>query len=339
VLLVLAAVFGLIVFMQELDHTSLDYDGAAAARYTLLSLPQQMVSLAPVIALLGSVLALSTLDRSNELTVISCTGFPPAKLLGAIAVPTALLMLLLWLCMEFLTPRMQQSAEQLRHSLRYRNEVKIPYGGVWSTDGRRYIHFGKLYQDGTPGDIELFEFGGGGQLRRALHAETAQVGPGRRWLLLKVREKRQVKGKLVTRRHNTMAVDNMWAARELPTLTHSSDTMSLSVLYRYSQYLARNGQPVHRLLGAFWQKLLMPLTAGAMVLLATPIAVSAGGNRGRNFGLNLGVGALVGILFYLGAQIIFALGQLLQIPLPLVGLLPALLVLACALALLWRMRW
>jgi lipopolysaccharide export system permease protein len=339
VLLVLASVFGLIVFMQELDHTRFDYDGAAVARYTLLSLPQQMVSLAPVIALLGSILALSALDRANELTVISCTGFPPSKLLGAIAVPTALMMLFLWLCMEFLTPRLQQSAEQMRHSLRYRNEVKIPYGGVWSTDGRRYIHLGKMFQDGTPGDIELFEFGGGGVLHRALHAETAQVGPDRHWLLLKVREKRRVEGVLVTRHHETMAVENMWAARELPTLTHSSDTMALSVLYRYCQYQARNGQPVQRLLGSFWQKLLMPLTAGAMVLLATPIAVDAGSRRGRSFGLNLGIGALVGILFYLGAQIIFALGQLLEIPLPLVGVLPALLVLICALALLRRMRW
>ena len=63
---------------------------------------------------------------------------------------------------------------------------------------------------------------------------------------------------------------------ELPTLTLHSDSMSLSVLYRYSQYLASNGQPMEKYLSTFWQKLLMPLTVGAMVLLATPISANLG---------------------------------------------------------------
>ena len=55
VLLVLGAVFGLIGFIQELDHTRFDYNALAVGRYTLFVLPQQLVSLAPVIALLGSI--------------------------------------------------------------------------------------------------------------------------------------------------------------------------------------------------------------------------------------------------------------------------------------------
>ncbi len=339
VLLVLASVFGLIAFIQELDHTRFEYDGMAAARFVLFSLPQQMVSLAPVIALLGSVVALSTLDRSNELTIISCTGFPPSKLLAAIILPTLVLMAALWVCMEYVTPRAQQSAEQQRHALRYRNQVRIPYGGVWSTDGSRYIHMDKLFQDGVPGDIDIFEFDEQGRLLRALRAKTAEVQSGRRWLLQRVREKRLVDETLVTRWHETMEVENMWAADELPTLTLSSDTMALSVLYRYSQYLAANGQPMARYIGPFWQKLMMPLTVGAMVLLATPISINIGAGRSRSFGLNMGIGALVGILFYLGAQIIFALGQLLNLSLPLVSVLPAIIVTLCAAALIRRMRW
>ena len=57
---------------------------------------------------------------------------------------------------------------------------------------------------------------------------------------------------------------------------------------------------------------------------------------GRN---RMGIGAVVGILFYLSAQIIFALGQLMQLSIPLVALAPTLIVLACALILLKRMRW
>ena len=92
VLLVLGAVFGLIGFIQELERTRFDYNALAVARYTLFILPQQLVSLAPVIALLGSIVALANLDRYNELTIVSCSGFSLAKLLGALALPTLLLM-------------------------------------------------------------------------------------------------------------------------------------------------------------------------------------------------------------------------------------------------------
>jgi hypothetical protein len=53
----------------------------------------------------------------------------------------------------------------------------------------------------------------------------------------------------------------------------------------------------------------------------------------------MAIGTVVGILFYLGAQIIFALGQLLKIAEPLVALAPTAVVLLAALALLRRMRW
>lgn len=339
VLLVLAAIFGLIGFIQELDRTHGEYDALAAARYTLLKLPNQLVSLAPIIALLGSIVALANLDRFNELTIISCTGFPPARLLVAISLPTLLLIALLWLCMEYITPQMQQSAERERHLLRDGPDNTLPDGGVWSTNGRRYIHLGKMMEDGTPRNIRLFEFDETGELVRALFARTATVSPDRRWLFQGVREKRLVKGKLRSRQLKELEIANLWAADELPTLSLSSESMSLSVLYRYSAYLARNGQPMEKYLSVFWQKLLMPFTVFAMVLLATPISASHAVGRDRSFGINLGIGALAGILFYLGAQIIFALGQLLQWSLPMIALAPALVVLLCALAMLRRMRW
>jgi lipopolysaccharide export system permease protein len=308
-------------------------------RYTLFILPQQLVSLSPVIALLGSIVALASLDRSNELTIMSCSGFSRAGLLRAIAVPTALLMALLWLCMEYITPPLQQSAEAERHALRYQNQVRIPDGGVWSKNGNRYIHLDKMFQDGVPGDIDLFEFDDSGQLTRALHAKTAKVSKDRTWLFQKVREKLLVDGTLVNRRHRELQITNLWSPDELPTLTLDSDSMRLSVLYRYSQYRAQNGQPNEKYLSAFWQKLLMPLTVGAMVLLATPISANLGARRDRSFGLDIALGALVGILFYLGTQIVFAMGQLLNLNIPSVALAPTLVIVICAAIMLRRMRW
>jgi len=292
-----------------------------------------------VIALLGSIVALANLDRFNELTIISCTGFSRSRLLFAIALPTALMMILLWVCMEYITPPLQQFAETERHALRFRNEVRLPDGGVWSKNGNRYIHLEKMLKGGIPGDIDLFEFDDSGRLTRALHAKTAEVSEDRTWLFQRVREKQLVKNTLVTRNHKELEIGNLWSPAELPTLTLDSDSMRLSVLGSYSSYRAKTGQPNAKYRSTFWQKLLMPLTVGAMVLLATPISANLGAKRHRSFGLDIALGALVGILFYLGTQIIFALGQLLNLNIPLVALAPTLLILLCALLMLRRMHW
>jgi len=339
VLLVLAAIFGLISFIQELDSTNFNYDALAVARYTLLTLPNQLVSLAPVIALLGIVVALANLGRYNELTIVSCTGFSKAKLLGALALPTVLLMSGLWICMEYVTPQLQQSAEEQRKRLRDGGKELLPGGGVWSTDGRRYIRLVRMSRDHVPGDISLFEFGKSGQLVRALWADTAVVSKDRKWLFKDVREKILVEGQLQTRTHAELEIANLWSSDELPTLTLESGSMNLSLLYRRSQYLAENGQPTEKYLSEFWQRLLMPLTVCAMVLLATSVSASVTAGRDRSYGVNLGIGAALGILFYLGTQIIFSLGQLLQWSIPLVAIMPTLIILACACILLRRMRW
>ena len=339
VLLVLGSVFGLISFIAELDRTTADYDTLAVAIYTLAILPQSLVELAPVIALLGSIMALASLDRYNELTIISCTGFPLRKLLTAIALPTLGLMVFLWLAMEFVAPQLQQSAEIERRALRHGDPVTLPGDGVWSTNGTYYIHIRKMHEGNVPGQISLFEFGDDWQLLRALRAREAKVKKDRTWLFKGVREKRLEDGRLVTKRHKELEIGNLWAPDELPTLALPSESMSLSVLYRYTEYRAANDLPRQKYLSTFWQRLLMPLTVGAMVLLATPISANVSAGRDRSFGISMAIGAVLGILFYLGAQIIFALGQLLGLSIPLVAALPSVIVATCAIVMLRRMNW
>jgi len=338
-LLVVASVFGLLGFIGELDAAGGNYTPAVIGLYTLLILPQQMVSLAPVILLLGTIFALSGLQRGSELTVISCAGVPLSGLLRAIALPTLLLMLLLWAALELLTPTLHQRAEELRLTLRDGAQQHLPRGGVWSRDGRRYIHLGEMRGGREPGDIALYEFDEDGRLQRALHAESALVGEDRRWRFRDVRAKQSGSPALLTRTVDTLEIDNLWAARELPVLSLSPDSMRLSVLYSYGNYLAGNDREARTYLSAFWQRLALPLTGAAMVLLATAVSAGLGSRRSNNVGASLGLGALIGIGFYLGSQILLAAGQLLALSLPLVALLPTLSVLVFAALMLRRMHW
>ena len=336
---VLAAVFGLLGFIQELERVNADYDALAVVRYTLLTLPQQILGLAPVIALLGTIIALASLDKANELTVIRSAGVSLRKFLGAIAVPTLALMVLLWLSLEFIAAPLHQQGEELRYTLRNQNSVVIPDGGVWAKSDKRYIHLGKMLQGYVPGDIDLYEFGDNGELLRTLHASKAIVSPDRRWTFEDVRKKVLINGKLQTTYEPEMEIANLWSPQELPTLTLTDESMSLTALHRYSQYLRSNGRSYQQYLSAFWQRLIMPLTVAAMVLLATPVSISLGSGRNTSFGIKMGIGAAVGILFYLGAQVVFALGLLLHLSIPMVSLVPTVIVTLCAGILLARMHW
>ena len=336
---VLAAVFGLLGFIQELERVNATYDTLAVVKYTLLTLPQRILGLAPVIALLGTIIALASLDKTNELTVIRCAGVSLRKFIGAIALPTLALMALLWVSLEFVAAPLHQQGEELRYTLRRQNPELIPDGGVWAKSDKRYIHLGKMLQGYVPGDIDLYEFGDNGELLRTLHASKAIVSPDRRWTFKDVRKKELVDGKLQTTQIPELEIANLWSPEELPTLTLTDESMSLTALHRYSQYLRSNDRSYQQYLSAFWQRLIMPLTVAAMVLLAIPVSISSGAGRNANFGIKMGIGAAVGILFYLGAQIVFALGLLLQLNIPMVTLVPTVIVTLCAAILLARLHW
>jgi lipopolysaccharide export system permease protein len=339
VFLVLSAVFGLLGFIQELDRVNADYDAIAVVKYTLLTLPQRVLGLAPVIALLGTIIALASLDKANELTAIRCAGVPLRRFLVAIALPTLAVMTLLWLSLEFVAAPLHQQGEQLRYMLRNQGSDVIPDGGVWAKSGQRYVHLAKMLEGYVPGEIDLYEFGDDGELLRALHASKAIVYPDRRWILKDVRKKERIDGKLQTVHEPELEIPNLWSPQELPTITLTDESMTLTVLYGYSQYLRNNGLSYQQYLSAFWQRLIMPLTVAAMILLAIPVSVSLGSGRDASFGIKMGIGTAVGILFYLGAQIIFSLGLLLHLSIPMVSVVPTVIVVLCAGILLAKMHW
>jgi lipopolysaccharide export LptBFGC system permease protein LptF len=89
---------------------------------------------------------------------------------------------------------------------------------------------------------------------------------------------------------------------------------------------------------AFWQRVALPLTTGAMVFLAIPIGAGLGTIRSNTFGRNLAVGAGTGIVFYLASQLIQNGGALAELPAALTAFLPVTLVMIAASGLIYRMR-
>ena len=76
-----------------------------------------------------------------------------------------------------------------------------------------------------------------------------------------------------------------------------------------------------------------------MLVLAVPIGGRPGLSRNKSIGLQLGLGLIVGIFFYLGSQIIYALGTILDWQPAITCILPAVVILLAALVLLRKYSW
>ncbi len=336
--MVISAIFSLIAFVDELDRVQYNYQTVDAVRYTLLTLPQRSMQLIPVIALLGSILALARMNKNSEIIAMRAAGMPLGHFFRAVAVPALALVALLYGASEYLSAPLYQQAE-IQKSLARTGRANLLRGkGLWSVDGNRFFNVQKLKHGKVPTSIYLYQFAPDGRLVNFIYARSAKPSEDRKWELTGVTQKTLEDGRLTTRFRKQLATGPFWSPDELPVLPLPIAGMSLTGLYDYVRYLRATEQNWQRAEQVFWQKMALPLTAGAMVLLATPIGAGLQSRRNAAFGRNLAIGAGVGIGFYLLSQIIYTSGPLIGLPPAAVAFTPPALVAAAAIWLFLRMR-
>ena len=335
------AILGVLLFLvrliDELERITQSYRPLEVVFYVALTLPQQLISLVPVILLVGSLTAFARLSQSNELTIVRGSGITRHKFLGLMAPLLLVVAGLLWGAMEWVTAPMYQLGEEIRNEARGQNSLAAGED-LWSRSGNTFIRLGRLYKGNQPGDIDIFRFAEDNQLEEAIHAGRAEVVKGRRWRLLDVQVIDNTHSPMGRDSRKTLEVDGLWSEGELSQLLLSLNSMSPSVIYQHVQYLERNGLRSLQYRLAFWDRMLMPLTAMAMVVMALGLSSGPASQR-AGLGRQLGVGMLAGVVFYLGSQITLALGQVLELPPLAVALFP----LGSILVLAWffysRLNW
>ena len=336
--LVMTSIFTLLGFVEELERTTERYQIADAVRFILYTLPQRSMDLAPVIALLGSLLALAGLNKSSELIAMRAAGVSVSRFLRSVAIPTLVLVAALYAVSEFIAAPLFQEAETEKTLIRSGKANLLKGKGLWSNSGYRFFNVRTLKHSQVPTSIYLYEFAPDVNLQHFAFARRAQLTDSRRWDLLDVQQKRLNDGQLKSRQLPNLEMGPFWSREELPVLPLSTAGMTPTGLYEYSDYLKSTDQLSERIEQVFWQKVALPLTTGAMVFLAVPIGASVSTTRSSAFGKNLAIGAGVGILFYLLSQLIQAGASMAEIPSELAAFLPVMLVLGVAAGLINRMR-
>ena len=195
ILLVFAALimlFALLDLINELNSMGRgDYRLGYVLLFVTLTIPGHVYELFPVAVLIGTIFAMVQMAANSELTVYRSSGVSLKQMMGALLKIGLPLVILCFLCGEFIAPPSERMAQQLR--LKAQNaqvSVKEFRSGVWVKDERSFINVKSVLPDTSLLDVSIYEFDERYHLRSITAAERASYLEEERWQLEGVRQTR-----------------------------------------------------------------------------------------------------------------------------------------------------
>ena len=335
------AIGSLLWLLQMLDNLEQGLSGAGdlmlAAFSAITQLPEGLIDLLPVIAVLATAAAMGGLQTRNELTVMRVSGLSIWRLTAQALIPGLVVSGLALVALQWVIPEMREQPERLIGASLGESGLWHPAHGLWIRSGDEFLNVESLRLGRIPTGIDIYQFAEDGQLERQIRSNQALVQADGTWLLEDVRQRNfddidsnyfQVS--------ETMPWQSFLNARQLELLLSPPAALSLSDLWQYVAGLKQRGQEVAEFEMVLWRRLVLPLTCLVMVLAA--MATAAVPLKSRAVTVRL-VGALVlGLGFQMLTELATYVGLLLSWPVIAVTVLPPLVLAVVATGLIARAR-
>lgn len=297
ILLVLVVLLGLDLIVGIIDQSGElggRYTVGPAAFYTLLSLPAHLAQLVPFSILIGCLAGLGSLASTSELVVIRTAGVSVARIMWMALRPALLVAFAALLVAEFVAPKCQQVAQSYRAMLLQKKDISVSEYGLWHREADSFVHFNAVQPNGELFGVSMFELDATRHLQKALFAQRA-IYQGDHWVLEDVRETRFKGDHLETSVAPSQRWDTQLSPELLNILVLNPVDLSISGLWRYVRFLREQGSDTGQYERALWSKLLQPLAAISLVLVAASIIF--GPLRQSSMGTRVFTGLMVGVVF------------------------------------------
>ncbi|WP_044410398.1 LPS export ABC transporter permease LptG [Thiomicrospira microaerophila] len=346
VLFVLLIIFAFTEFMNQVARVDQNYTLTLAGLYTLLKMPVYFYEILPVALLIGTLIGLGGLANQAELTVLRVTGWSVGRILWAVMKTAFVLWLIGAAFGEWLAPKAEGYANQIRAEALQRDLSLGSRDGFWMKAPAQLIHVERVLSADTMHGITIYHLEAG-QVTGVTQALDAQF-VNQAWLLKDVREQSirlvaydEVSGQWpsiqrdqVVYEHKTVAfpLDSAGLAR----LQLDSKYLRIDELYHYIGFLKANGLESAPFELEFWRKLASPLVVLGMIALVFPLIF--GSQRQVSMGQRIFVGTVIGLGFYLLNQLVGNLSVVYQFPTVIGAFLPSLILLTVAVVLFKRLR-
>lgn len=271
-----------IAYIGDLSDVQGNFTALDVFLYLLMRVPWRFYQYAPVAVLIGALIGLGSMASSNELTVMRASGRSLARIVWGVMKPVLLVVVAVLLVAEFVSPRTEQFAEAWRLEQRQGESAQPASRSGWQFEVDSVYRFGAIRADEVVLDLTRYRFDGR-RLVEATHADRAHWEEGA-WRLANITTTRIYDDRTESDYQASAVWETQITPVQLERLLRSVDSQAPSELWAYARYLQEQGLTADQPLLYFWQKVLMPLTMGSLVLIAAsfvfgPLRTVAAGTR------------------------------------------------------------
>ncbi len=303
VMAVLLILIGLYLFVTQTDELGVGRYGVFDALIVVACrLPQQAFTLLPIGALMGALLALGNLARSSELIVMRAAGVSVFRLARWVAVAGVILTVTTWVLGDYIAPPATQFADQYKLLAKTNQYAATGGEDLWAKDGNLFVSVHKQQDASSFSGVYVLRFDDQRRLLSVGRADTAELGAGQSWQLLRYAESRFEGDGVTATRQQQLQLKTTLSAEFLGAAAADTETLTGRQLLRYIDYLDRNQLISTEYQTAFWTRVARTSTLLVIVMLAVPF--SFGPMRSTGMGARMVIGILVGALFFLLAKLL-----------------------------------
>lgn len=333
--LMLLTLFNLFTFsdeLKDLGHGS--YGLKQILMYIALTSPRVFYDLVPSSALLGSLFVVGAMANNREIVAMRAAGLSTAWIIRSIMLAGSVLVIVAVFVGEFVAPASERAAQVLKNTAQNNGVVMRSQYGMWLREGNRFINVRKVDDDGSLGDIRVYEIDDQRKLNRITQADHATFLGDKQWQLNNVKQTFVSPTQINADTQAEMAWQSSIDSDLLKVAVVNSDNMSLYDLFMYIDFLKKNNQKSQNYELAFWGRLINPLVTFVMLLVSAPFVIGIG--RGISTGARIMMGVLIGMSFNIIDQIAGHLGLVYNINPMLMAMLPSTLMFCIAVYAVWR---
>jgi lipopolysaccharide export system permease protein len=311
-LFVLAALLALFAFfdlIHELDDLGKgNYRLPEMLGYVGLSLAAHAYVLLPAAGLIGTLSALARMSEHSEITVMRASGLSLAQLAAFVAGAGLVIAVVTVAMGELVTPYTEEAAKDLRLKATRSIVAREFRSGFWVKDERSFVNIQDVTPDTTLLNLKIYEFDPQFRLVAISRAEKGTYEGPNRWRLSNVELTRFTGDRATLERLPNTTWSSVLTPDILSVLKIVPEQMSAANLRAYIEHLRENRQNATRYEIAFWNKLLYPLVAIALMVMAIPFALQPA--RSGGVGAKIVMGILIGLGFHFAGRLFSHIGLL-----------------------------
>ncbi|MFU8784283.1 LPS export ABC transporter permease LptG [Aliidiomarina sp.] len=334
-LVVLTGLSALIRFVEQIRAIGRgNYAMPDVIAFILLSVPRDVEMFFPIAALLGGLIGMGLLASNSELTVMMAAGRSRLELIGSVMKSAILMMLAVLVIGEWVAPNTEAQARQLRAQAVSGGSLISGEHGVWAKDGNHFIHIGEVEDTGNLRNVTIYEFNNR-ELEKVIHgARATYISPN--WRVHDAQYTEVSPDRVANYQLASWTWRSTLTPDKLGVVTVRPESLSISGLRSYVNYLQANRQDSSRYELAFWRKVVVPFTVTVMLLVA--LSFIFGPLRSTTMGARILLGVITGFSFHVFNEVFAPISQVYNIPPLLAALLPGMVFATAALYILTRDR-